>query len=246
MSKKFFNGDYSAFKRVESWVFDLDNTLYPADTNLFAQIDLRMGGFIADFLDVSFEEARRIQKDYYYKYGTTLAGLMHEHKLAPEVFLDYVHDIDLAPISPSPLLGEAIAALPGRKFVFTNGSQRHAERITEKLGVAHLFHGLFDIRAAGFVPKPRAEAYGAFLKTFGVAARSAAMFEDLPHNLETPHALGMATVLVRSTYNDHPAQRAIADWEKLPAHIHHYTEDLTDFLNRAGGIVAKPKLTSAE
>ncbi len=240
MSKRFFNGDYSRFKRVESWVFDLDNTLYPADTNLFAEIDQRMGGFIAEFLGVSFEEARRIQKEYYYKYGTTLAGLMHEHKLAPELFLDYVHDIDLAPISPSPALGSALAALPGRKFVFTNGSQRHAERITEKLGVAHLFDGMFDIAAAGFVPKPRAEAYGAFLKKFGVTGKSAAMFEDLPHNLETPHALGMATVLVRSSYYDHPAQRAIDGWEKLPVHIHHYTEDLTDFLIRAGQVITVP------
>ena len=235
--------DLSPFRRVQTWIFDLDNTLYPAECNLFAQVDQRMGAFISDLLGVSLEEAKRIQKDYYYKYGTTLAGLMREHKLPPQRFLDFVHDIDLAPVSALPDLGSALEALPGRKFIFTNGSRRHAERVAEKLGVLHHFDGLFDIVACNYVPKPSPEAYNAFLKAHGVEGKTAAMFEDLPHNLESPHALGMSTVLVRSTYIDHPAQKAMAEWRALPAHIHHVTDNLTGFLQQVLAATAPQNLT---
>lgn len=226
------SSDFAPFARLDTWIFDLDNTLYPAECNLFAQVDQRMGSFIAEFLGVGFEEARRVQKDYYYRYGTTLAGLMREHKLPPERFLDFVHDIDLAPVCEAPALGAALERLPGRKFIFTNGSRRHAERVAEKLGVLHHFDDLFDIVAGEYVPKPSREAYDRFLKAHGVAGPAAAMFEDIPHNLEAPHALGMATVLVRSSYVDHPSQHGIAEWRALPAHIHHITGDLTGFLEK--------------
>ncbi|MDX2265174.1 MAG: pyrimidine 5'-nucleotidase [Hyphomicrobiales bacterium] len=238
MTERFAGGDLTAFERVNEWVFDLDNTLYPADSNLFAQVDQRMGGFIAEFLGVPFEQARRVQKDYYYRYGTTLSGLMHEHKVPPEAFMDYVHDIDLSPISAAPELAAAIEALPGRKFIFTNGSVAHATRVCDKLGLTHLFDGVFDIQASGYVPKPKLECYNAFLEAHGVHPRQAAMFEDLPHNLEAPHALGMATVLVRSSFHDHPSQRAIDAWDFLPAHIHHYTEDLAAFVSAVNAHLA--------
>ena len=222
--------DLTSFARVQTWIFDLDNTLYPSECNLFAQVDERMGSFIAEFLGVSFEEAKRVQKDYYFRYGTTLAGLMREHSLLPERFLDYVHDIDLAPVCEAPELGVALARLPGRKFIFTNGSRRHAERVAAKLGVLHHFDELFDIVAGDYVPKPSRQAYDRFLEAHGVEAQGSAMFEDIPHNLEAPHALGMATVLVRSTFLDHPSQKGIAEWRVLPAHVHHITGDLTGFL----------------
>jgi putative hydrolase of the HAD superfamily len=230
--------DLSGFQKVESWIFDLDNTLYPSECNLFAQIDQRMGAFLAEFLGVGLEEARRVQKDYYYRYGTTLAGLMAEHKLPPERFLDYVHDIDLAPVREAPRLGAAIERLPGRKYIFTNGSRRHAERVAEKLGVLHHFDKVFDIVAGDYVPKPSRDAYERFLKAHGVEPGSGAMFEDIPHNLEAPHALGMATVLVRSTYFDHPSQKSIAEWRVLPPHVHHITADLTGFLEDALAAIA--------
>jgi putative hydrolase of the HAD superfamily len=216
--------------RVQTWIFDLDNTLYPSECNLFAQVDQRMGAFIAEFLGVGPDEAKRVQKDYYYRYGTTLAGLMSEHQLPPERFLDYVHDIDLAPVCEAPELGAALERLPGRKFIFTNGSRAHAERVAAKLGVLHHFDELFDIVAGDYVPKPSPQAYDQFLKAHGVEAREAAMFEDLPHNLEAPHALGMATVLVRSSFFDHPSQKGIAEWRVLPPHVHYITGDLTGFL----------------
>ena len=220
----------TAFTLVDTWVFDLDNTLYPAECNLFAQVDQRMGAFISELLGVDRAEARRIQKDYYYRYGTTLAGLMAEHRLPPQRFLDYVHDIDLAAVPEAPELGAVIERLPGRKYIFTNGSRRHAERVAAKLGVLHHFEDIFDIVAGDYVPKPAADAYDRFLKAHGVEPRASAMFEDIPHNLEAPHALGMATVLVHSAHDDHPSQKQIAEWRALPPHVHHFTADLRGFL----------------
>ena len=216
--------------KCEAWIFDLDNTLYPAECNLFFQVDQRMGSFIAEFLDVGLEDARKVQKDYYHRYGTTLAGLMKEHGLQPQRFLDYVHDIDLAPVAPSPALAAALDALEGRKFIFTNGSLDHAVKVAGKLGVLDRFDGVFDIAASGYVPKPKLNAYERFVDAFAIDPRTAAMFEDLPHNLEMPHVLGMSTVLVTSTFFDHPAQRELEAVEGLPAHIHYVTDDLVRFL----------------
>jgi putative hydrolase of the HAD superfamily len=218
------------FADTSAWIFDLDNTLYPAQCNLFAEVDMRMGAFIARYLGVPLAHARHLQKSYYRQFGTTLSGLMQVHKLEPQAFLDYVHDIDLSSVPEAPELAAAIASLPGRKLIFTNGSRRHAERVAEKLGVLHLFEDICDIAACGFVPKPEPDAFNRMVERHGVAPQGAAMFEDMPHNLEAPHALGMTTVLVHSEYLDHPAQLQIRDWAGLPPHIHYATDHLTQFL----------------
>jgi putative hydrolase of the HAD superfamily len=223
------------FDRTEVWVFDLDNTLYPADCRLFAQVDRRMGEFIARYLGVPFEYARHLQKCYYRQFGTTLTGLMQVHGMDPKAFLDYVHDLDLSGLAEHPRLVAAIEGLPGRKLIFTNGSREHAERIAGKLGVLPLFEDIFDIVDAQYVPKPAAACYDTFLKAHAVDAGRAAMFEDMPHNLEAPHALGMTTVLVRSDANeDHPIQKAMRSWEAPPVHVHHMTYDLAGFLEGIG------------
>ena len=218
------------FDRTRVWIFDLDNTLYPAECNLFAQVDQRMGDFIARYLGVPFQQARHLQKTYYRQYGTTLAGLMRIHNMDPKDFLDYVHDIDLSVLPALPDLAAEIEKLPGRRLIFTNGSRRHAENVAGKLGVLHLFEDICDIAACEFVPKPDAAAFDRMIKLHGVDAALAAMFEDMPHNLEVPHALGMATVLVHSSYMDHPVQADIKRWTTPPDHVHHMTEDLTAFL----------------
>ena len=219
------------FERTQVWVFDLDNTLYPADCNLFTQVDQKMGEFIARYLGVPFEYARHLQKSYYRQFGTTLSGLMQVHRMDPKAFLDYVHDLDLSVVAEHPELAAAIEALPGRKLIFTNGSRAHAERVAGKLGVLHLFEGIFDIVDAEYVPKPVAACYDQFLKAHGVDATSSAMFEDMPHNLEAPHTLGMTTVLIRSDFNhDHPVQKAMRAWTAPPVHVHHMTDDLAGFL----------------
>lgn len=220
------------FKRTTTWIFDLDNTLYPADCNLFAQVDRRMGEFIAKRLGLPFEQARHLQKSYYYQYGTTLSGLMQVHKIEPQAFLDYVHDIDLSVVAEHPELAEAIALLPGRKLIFTNGSRGHAERVAGKLGVLDQFEDICSIETCDFVPKPKAEAFDRMVVHHGVEANTAAMFEDMPHNLEVPHALGMTTVLVHAVDpGDHPATKTIKTWQTLPDHIHHLTDDLHGFLH---------------
>jgi putative hydrolase of the HAD superfamily len=220
----------AGFDATQAWVFDLDNTLYKAECNLFAQVDQKMGEFIADFLGVPFEYARHLQKSYYRQFGTTLSGLMKVHKMRPEAFLDYVHDIDLAVVPEHPELAAAIEQLPGRRLIFTNGTRAHAERVAGKLGILHLFEDIYDIVASDYVPKPQAGPYKDFLARHGVSPKAAAMFEDMPHNLEVPHQLGLTTVLVHSSYMDHPIQLSIRNWQTPPEHIHHMTEDLAGFL----------------
>ena len=219
------------FDETLIWVFDLDNTLYPAECNLFAQVDQRMGTFIAKELGIPFAQARHLQKAYYRQFGTTLSGLMQVHKLAPEPFLHYVHDIDLTCVPELPELKSAISELPGRKLIFTNGSRRHAERVAGKLGVLDEFEDICSIETCEFVPKPEAEAFDRMVKHHGFAPENAAMFEDMPHNLEAPHVLGMTTVLVHSDYYDHPVQSKIKGWSAPPEHVHHMTDDLIEFLS---------------
>ena len=224
------SGAVDGFARTRVWIFDLDNTLYPAECNLFAQVDHRMGEFIARYLGVPYPQARHLQKTYYRQFGTTLSGLMRVHNMNPHDFLDYVHDIDLSVLPELPELAAEIAKLPGRRLIFTNGSRRHAENVAGKLGILHLFEDICDIAACEFVPKPEASAFDRMIRRHGVAPETAAMFEDMPHNLEVPHALGMATVLVHSSYMDHPIQAEIKRWTAPPAHVHHMTEDLIAFL----------------
>lgn len=224
----------SDFSEVDAWIFDLDNTLYPRHTNLFAQIDARIRDYVARLLGTTPEEAHRIQKDYYRRYGTTLRGLMIEHGITPDAFLEYVHDIDHSLIEADPTLGEAIAALPGKKFIFTNGSRRHAEKVAERLGVTDHFEDIFDIVAADLLPKPNKESYQRFIARTGVAPASAAMFEDLSRNLLVPHGLGMRTVLV---VPDGTAEVFQESWEleggNAP-HVDYVTDALTGFLADVG------------
>lgn len=200
----------TSFGSVTEWVFDLDNTLYPRHCDLFAQIDWKMTDYVADLLDMPKDEARKIQKEMYKKYGTTLRGLMVEHSIDPHDFLDKVHDIDYSPVDPNPALGELIAALPGRKHIFTNGDVPHAKRTTDRLGITEHFDKVFDIVASDLVPKPAEAPYVKFLADHGVEPKSAAMFEDMPRNLDVPFKFGMRTVLVVPAQgSEHSAE----DWE---------------------------------
>ena len=220
------------FRHVDTWVFDLDNTLYPHHLNLWQQVDVRIRDYIVDFLKISHEEAFRLQKDYYRRYGTTMRGLMEEHGLQPDEFLEIVHRIDHSPLQPNPALGAAIANLPGRKFILTNGTLHHANEVMRRLGIKQHFGDdeVFDIRAAEFEPKPRPVVYERFLARNRVDPGNAAIFEDLARNLEVPHALGMITVLVVPE-----GARVVLreDWElegREAAHVDHVTDDLAGFL----------------
>jgi len=218
------------FGAVETWVFDLDNTLYPHHL-LWQQVDDRIRAYIENFLKVPQDEAHRIQKDYYKRYGTTMRGLMTEHALEPDAYLDFVHQIDHSPLEPNPALGAALEKLPGRKLILTNGTRKHADAVMKKLAVHEHFEDVFDIIAAELEPKPSQKTYERFLALHDVDPGKAAMFEDLARNLQAPHTLGMTTVLVVPT-----GQREIfrQDWElegRDEPHVDHVTDDLAGFLD---------------
>jgi putative hydrolase of the HAD superfamily len=228
-----------SFKRIETWVFDLDNTLYPHHVNLWQQVDERIRDYIADFLHIPRAEAFRVQKDYYKRYGTSMRGLMTEHGMKPDAFLDYVHQIDHSPLQADAALARAIAKLAGRKLILTNGTRRHAQAVLERLALAHHFDDVFDIVAAGLEPKPSPQTYARFLKAHAVDPARAAMFEDLARNLAVPHALGMTTVLVVPD-----ATRTIIreDWElegRDAPHVDHVTDDLAGFLEQVAAARAE-------
>lgn len=226
-----------SFADIHGWVFDLDNTLYPASQNLFAQIDKRMTAFIGEALGVDKDEAYRLQKQFLGEYGTTLAGLMNKHGMPPGPFLDFVHDIDVSVLPPDPTLSDAIAALPGRKFIFTNGTVEHAERVMNRLGVAAHFEDIFDIVAGDYSPKPNPEIYPAMLARFGLVPEKTAFFEDMARNLSPAHALGMTTILVEESGSDTlEAMNMPAEYRSHnDAHIQHKTNDLSGFLSKITG-----------
>ncbi|MFN0191474.1 MAG: pyrimidine 5'-nucleotidase [Aestuariivirga sp.] len=215
------------FAHIDTWVFDLDNTLYPASCRLFDQIDVRMGEFVSRLLGVSYAEAKARQKELFYKYGTTLRGLMVEHGVNPDGFLDYVHDIDHSPVPCDLALDQALHALPGRKLVFTNGTVAHAEKVLGRIGVTHHFGDIFDIVSSDFIPKPGRDPYLKFIGETGIAPKTSAMFEDIARNLEVPHDLGMTTVLVVSPDNKDAAHLNAGT---AGEHVHHVTGDLAAFL----------------
>jgi len=223
------SGVRAAFEDVDLWIFDLDNTLYPYPPGLWSQIGGRMGAFISDLLSVDAVEAKRLQKDYFLRYGLTVRGLMKHHGVEARDFLAYVHDVDLSDIAPDPGLAEAIAALPGRRIIHTNSDRVHVARVLARLGISSdLFAAVHDIESTGFEPKPGPRAYDAVLEAEGVDPRRAAMFEDAARNLIEPHRRGMRTVYL-------PTVCDVSSAGKEGAHVHFVTDNLTEFLKTATG-----------
>jgi putative hydrolase of the HAD superfamily len=201
-----------ALAHVNTWIFDLDNTLYPASTNLFAHVDARMTAFIGDLLEVDPVEARRVQKAYFIGHGTTLAGLMAEHDVDPHAFLSYVHDIEMDALEEDAPLAAALAKLPGRKIVFTNGDAPYALKILDRLGLGGSFEGLHDIHAMDLRPKPHPEAYAGLCSAFGIDPTRALFVEDMARNLRPAKAVGMTTVWVdNGSEQDPDADRSYID-----------------------------------
>nr|WP_314262534.1 pyrimidine 5'-nucleotidase [uncultured Devosia sp.] len=220
-----------SLSHITDWVFDLDNTLYPRTCNLFAQIDIRITNYVMDLTQLDFDAARVLQKTYYRDFGTTLNGLMHQHKVDPDHFLNTVHAIDYSPVDAHPDLVDAIRALPGRKFILTNGDVSHARSVLKRLGGDDIFEHVHDIRAMTYVPKPHREAYDGFFALHDIDPRKAVMFDDLEKNLVVPHDVGMSTVHVVA--GEDYAHEQIDAWEMARAtgpHVHHITDDLAKFL----------------
>ncbi|MFT6912291.1 MAG: putative hydrolase of the HAD superfamily [Paracoccaceae bacterium] len=212
-----------SFSHIETWVFDLDNTLYPPAARLFDQIEVRMVAWVQATLGVDQPEANRLRKHYWETYGTTLAGLMDEHNVDPAPYLTDVHDISFDGLDADPVLRAAITALPGRAIVYTNGSAPYARKVIKARGLEGVFDAVYGVEHAGFRPKPEQRAFESIFALDGLSPQSAAMFEDDPRNLRAPHAMGMRTVHVA------PAPHH-AD------HIHFHTDNLAGFLQSLGGL----------
>lgn len=207
---------------IETWVFDLDNTLYPPDMALFPQVNAKMAAYVRDILGVSQAEADTLRARYYTEHGTTLAGLMAQHDIDPEPYLVAVHDIDFSVLAPDPGLARAIKALPGRKIIYTNGTAPYAEAVTEARGLGGLFDAIYGVEHADYHPKPSSRAFDIVFAKDALTPTRAAMFEDEARNLRVPHALGLTTI--------HVAPEPAKD-----DHIHHGTSDLAGFLQRLPG-----------
>ena len=208
---------------IDTWIFDLDNTLYPESCSLFDQVDRRMGLYVEQLLGLDPVPARTLQKQYFREHGTTLRGLMTLHAIDPRHYLDFVHEIDVSGITHDPALDTALSRLPGRKIVFTNASVRHAENVMNRLGIAAHFDGIYDIECAGYLPKPALPTYEDFISIHGVNPDRAIFFEDTARNLEPAAAMGMTTVWIE-TYSNGSAQGAESDY------VHHRTSDLAGWL----------------
>lgn len=212
-----------ALSHIDHWIFDLDNTLYPPSAKLFDLIDIRMRGFIMRLLGVEEGQAHDIQKQYFHQYGTTMAGLMKHHGVAPEDFLTDVHAIDLNRIGSDARLRAGLKKLKGKRYIYTNADADYAERVLEARGLIDLFDGICDIRVTQYLPKPVPQAYEVMVQHLGVKPERSIFFEDMARNLTPAKALGMTTVWLdngsESGHRDH-----------VPAHVDFHIHELTDWL----------------
>jgi len=217
---------------IQTWIFDLDNTLYPASCRLFEQVQRRMNDYICERLEVTLEEAAELRRTYFREHGTTMNGLMRVHNIDPHEFLAFVHEVDLACVPPDPALVSALAQLEGLKIVHTNGSVRHAERLLDHLSLSSAFSGIIDIVAADFEPKPALAGYRLLLKRYAVRPETALMVEDMARNLAPAAELGMTTAWLRTS----------VDWAGADSdrdYIHHVVDDLAGFLAAAAALQSR-------
>lgn len=218
------------FGDIDTWVFDLDNTLYPVTETLLRHIDEHMGNFVANFLNVDAVEARRVQKSYFRKYGLTLRGLMIHHGLDPARFFEEMTPMDLTQVDPNPALGEAIKRLPGRKIIYTNASAHHARLVLDRLQMTDIFEAIYDIAAAEYLPKPAMEPYETLCALHSIDPKRAIMVDDIARNLEPAATLGMTTAWMQTG----------AEWARdvePEAHIDHVVGDILSWVEEIAGIV---------
>ena len=220
---------------IKNWIFDLDNTLYSPEEEIFSQIDERMTKFITDKFKINNEEAFNIQKKYFIEYGTTLSGLMKKNNIDTDEFLEFVHDIDLEILKPDKKLNKIISNLPGKKFIFTNGSKKHAQNVLKKLEMNVIFDDIYDIKDSNFIPKPNMEAYTTFINKMGIDVNKSIMFEDIARNLQPAKELGIISVLIQRDLPLRNDKFDIKEFELLwknNDYADYVTDDLVMFFNK--------------
>ena len=220
---------------IKNWIFDLDNTLYSPEEEIFSQIDERMTKFITDKFKINNEEAFNIQKKYFLEYGTTLSGLMKKNNIDSDEFLEFVHDIDLEILKPDKKLNKIISNLPGKKFIFTNGSKKHAQNVLKKLEMNAIFDDIYDIKDSNFIPKPNMEAYTTFINKMGIDVNKSIMFEDIARNLQPAKELGIISVLIQRDLPLRNDKFDIKEFELLwknNDYADYVTDDLVMFFNK--------------
>ena len=213
------------FKSIKYWIFDLDNTLYSGKTKVFEQVDKKMSKYISEKLNVSIEEARKIQKSYFYEYNTTLNGMIKNHKINANEFLDYVHDINIDFLKKDTKLSEELGKLNGKKIIFTNGSKKHAINVTERIGIDQHFDDIFDIVESDFIPKPAIEPYKKLVEKHKIDPKLCVLVEDIARNLKPAYEMGMKTVWIE---NDEPWASKFSDSE----FVNYRTNNLSEFLKK--------------
>ena len=214
-----------SFNSIKYWIFDLDNTLYSGKTKVFEQVDKRMSKYISNKLSTSLEEAKKIQKNYFYKYNTTLNGMIKNHKIDPDEFLEFVHDINIDFLQKDPALAKEIEKLDGKKIIFTNGSRKHAINVSKKIGIDQLFDDIFDIVDAEFIPKPLLEPYKKLVKKHKIDPKLCVLVEDIARNLKPAYEMGMKTVWIE---NEEPWASKFSDSE----FVNYRTNNLSEFLKK--------------
>jgi putative hydrolase of the HAD superfamily len=214
-----------SFRSIKYWIFDLDNTLYSGKTKVFEQVDKKMSKYISNKLNISVEEAKKIQKNYFYEYNTTLNGMIKNHKIDPGEFLDFVHDINIDFLQKDPALGKEIEKLEGKKIIFTNGSRKHAINVTKQIGIDQLFDDIFDIVEAEFIPKPSLEPYKKLVKKHKIDPKLCVLVEDIARNLKPAYEMGMKTVWIE---NDEPWASKFSDSN----FVNYKTNNLSEFLKK--------------
>jgi len=210
-------------KKIKYWLFDLDNTLYSGNTKVFEQVDKKMSFYISKKLNVNMDEAKKIQKKYFHEYNTTLNGMIKNHKINAEEFLEFVHDVDLNFLKKDSDLMNELNNLKGKKYIFTNGSKAHASNVTKRIGIENLFDGVFDIVDSDFIPKPSIEPYKKIIQKYGIEPEYCIFIEDIARNLKPAYELGMKTVWIK---NDEPWAVEFSD----ESFVNYKTDNLSNFL----------------
>jgi putative hydrolase of the HAD superfamily len=212
-------------QKIKYWIFDLDNTLYSGKAKVFEQVDKKMSKYISEKLNVNIVEAKKIQKNYFYEYNTTLNGMINNHKIDANEFLEFVHDVDINFLKKDKLLNEELMKLDGKKIIFTNGSRKHAMNVTRRIGIEQHFDDIFDIVDSEFVPKPDIVSYKKIVEKHKIDPKLCGFIEDIARNLKPAYEMGMKTIWIE---NDEPWAKKFSDSD----FINYKTNNLPEFLKK--------------